>query len=152
MHLLMRPRKRAAQLPADIEIEIISRLFAALPQILCIAAGLIVVLAAALVLFLFGSPALQRLLRAAGLPGWPLVPVSATQAVVGAIVGISLVRRSGIRLKPLGQIAIGWVAAPAAALVFALVGLFVVQNVFELPVSATPRPAAGARVVAGSAS
>ena len=42
MHLLMRPRKRAAQLPADIEIEIISRLFAALPQILCIAAGLIV--------------------------------------------------------------------------------------------------------------
>ena len=42
MHLLMRPRKRAAQLPAEIEIEIISRLFAALPQILCIAAGLIV--------------------------------------------------------------------------------------------------------------
>ena len=42
MHLLMRPRKRAAQLPADIEIEIISRLFAALPQVLCIAAGLIV--------------------------------------------------------------------------------------------------------------
>lgn len=42
MHLLMRPRKRAAQLPVDIEIEIISRLFAALPQILCIAAGLIV--------------------------------------------------------------------------------------------------------------
>lgn len=42
MHLLMRPRKRAAQLPADIEIEIISRLFAALPQILCIAAGLII--------------------------------------------------------------------------------------------------------------
>lgn len=42
MHLLMRPRKRAAQLPADIEVEIISRLFAALPQILCIAAGLIV--------------------------------------------------------------------------------------------------------------
>ena len=42
MHLLIRPRKRAAQLPADIEIEIISRLFAALPQILCIAAGLIV--------------------------------------------------------------------------------------------------------------
>ncbi|HPA49976.1 MAG TPA: inorganic phosphate transporter [Thermoanaerobaculia bacterium] len=115
-------------------------------------AGLIVVLAAALVLFLFGSPALQRLLRAAGLPGWPLVPVSATQAVVGAIVGISLVRKSGIRLKPLGQIAIGWVAAPAAALLFALVGLFVVQNVFELPVSAMPRPAAGASAVAGSAS
>ncbi len=42
MHLLMRPHKRASHLPAEIEIEIISRLFAALPQILCIAAGLII--------------------------------------------------------------------------------------------------------------
>ena len=112
--------------------------------------GLVVVLAAALVLFLFGSPALQRLLQALHLPGWPLVPVSATQAVVGAILGISLVRRSGIRLKPLGQIALGWVAAPVAALVIALVGLFVLQNVFELPVSATPRPAAASSAAAGS--
>lgn len=38
----MRPRKRALHLPPEIEIEIISRLFAALPQILCIAAGLII--------------------------------------------------------------------------------------------------------------
>jgi len=36
------PRKRATRLPAEIEIEIISRLFAALPQILCVAAGLII--------------------------------------------------------------------------------------------------------------
>ncbi len=115
-------------------------------------AGLVVVLAAALVLFLFGSPALQRLLHDLRLPGWPLVPVSATQAVVGAILGISLVRRSGIRLRPLGQIALGWAAAPAAALVLALVGLFVVQNVFELPGSASPRPAAVARGTAGAAS
>lgn len=42
MHLLMRPRRRARRLPAEIEIEIISSLFAALPQILCIAAGLII--------------------------------------------------------------------------------------------------------------
>lgn len=115
-------------------------------------AALIVVLSAALVLFLFGSPALQRLLQAWHLPGWPLVPVSATQAVVGAILGISLVRRTGIRLRPLGEIAAGWVAAPVAALTIALVGLFVAQNVFELPVSAAPRPAAAARAVAGSPS
>lgn len=115
-------------------------------------AGLVVVLAAALVLFLFGSPAFQRLLRAAHLPAWPLVPVSATQAVVGAIVGISLVRRSGIRLKPLGRIALGWVAAPATAFVIALVGLFVVRNVFELPVSAAHRPpAAAGEAVSGAA-
>ncbi|MFN7986318.1 MAG: inorganic phosphate transporter [Thermoanaerobaculia bacterium] len=115
-------------------------------------AALLVVLSAAIVLFLFGSPALQRLLHAWHLPGWPLVPVSATQSVVGAILGISLARRTGIRLKPLGEIAVGWVVAPVAALTFALVGLFVVQNVFELPVSATPRPAAAARAVAGSRS
>lgn len=42
MHLLMRPRRRAKRLPAEIEIEIISRLFAALPQILCIAATLLI--------------------------------------------------------------------------------------------------------------
>jgi len=106
-------------------------------------AALIVVLSAGLVLFLFGSQELQTLLRAAGLPGWPLVPVSATQAVVGAILGISLVRKSGIRLNALGEIVAGWIAAPLAALVISLVGLFVLQNVFEMPVSATPvrRPA-----------
>ena len=115
-------------------------------------AALLVVLSAAIVLFLFGSPALQRLLAACRLPGWPLVPVSATQAVVGAILGISLARRTGIRLRPLGEIAAGWVAAPVAALTIALVGLFVAQNVFELPVSATPRPTAAAKAVAGSRS
>lgn len=99
-------------------------------------AALVVVLSAALVLFLFGSPDLQRVLKSHHLPGWPLVPISATQAVVGAILGISLVRRSAIRLKALGEIALGWVVAPLLALVIALVGLFVLQNVFELPVSA----------------
>ena len=102
-------------------------------------AALVVVLSAALVLFLFGSPELQRVLKYLHLPGWPLVPISATQAVVGAIVGISLVRRSGIRMKALGDIVLGWVVAPLLALAIALVGLFVLQNVFELPVSKAPR-------------
>jgi PiT family inorganic phosphate transporter len=107
-------------------------------------AALIVVLSAGLVLFLFGSAELQALLKSSGLPGWPLVPVSATQAVVGAILGISLVRHSGIRLRALGEIVTGWIAAPVAALVFSLIGLFVLQNVFEMPVSSTAprRPAA----------
>jgi inorganic phosphate transporter, PiT family len=107
-------------------------------------AALIVVLSAGLVLFLFGSQELQSALRSLGLPGWPLVPVSATQAVVGAILGISLVRKSGIRLNALGEIVAGWIAAPLAALVISLIGLFVLQNVFEMPVSSTSarRPAA----------
>ncbi len=114
--------------------------------------ALLVVLSAGMVLFLFGSPELQHALRSRGLPGWPLVPVSATQAVVGAILGISLVRRSGIRFRALGEIAAGWVAAPLAAMVFALVGLFVLQNVFELPVSASSLRRAPAPVSAAHAS
>jgi len=102
-------------------------------------AALIVVLSTSTVLFLFGSPDLQRALKALHLPGWPLVPVSATQAVVGAILGISIVRRSGIRLRALGEIAVGWIVSPVAALLIALLGLFVLQNVFEMPVSAVPR-------------
>lgn len=113
--------------------------------------ALIVVLATATVLFVFGSPDLQRFVKACHLPGWPLVPVSATQAVVGSILGISLAQRSGIRGKALGQIALGWLAAPVAAMVIALLGLFVLQNVFELPVSARPRPVAEAGPVAGEA-
>ncbi len=118
-------------------------------------AALIVVLSASTVLFLFGSKELQALLRSLGLPGWPLVPISGSQAVVGAILGISLVRRSGIRFRALGEIAAGWVAAPLAALVFSLVGLFVFQNVFELPVSAASpgrRGAPPAAAVVGPAS
>ena len=117
-------------------------------------AALIVVLSTSTVLFLFGSPDLQRALKALHLPGWPLVPVSATQAVVGAILGISIVRRSGIRLRALGEIAIGWVVSPVAALLMALLGLFVLQNVFEMPVSSVPRhgtrPAAAAAAAAAA--
>ena len=113
-------------------------------------AALVVVLSAALVLFLVGSPDLQRGLKALGLPGWPLVPISATQAVVGAILGISLVRRSAIRTKALGDILLGWLVAPLMALAIALVGLFVLQNVFELPVSKAPRPAAATGRVPGT--
>jgi inorganic phosphate transporter, PiT family len=98
-------------------------------------AALVVVFAAAAVLFLFASPGLQRFLRGHGLPSVPLVPVSSSQAVVGAILGISLVRRSEIRTRELGKIVAGWVAAPLAAMVLSLVGLFVARNVFDLPVA-----------------
>lgn len=107
-------------------------------------AALIVVFAASTSLFVFGSVSLQDFLRAHSLPGWPLVPISGSQAIVGAILGIALVRRSGIRHRVLVNIAIGWVAAPLTALVFTVVGLFVFQNVFQLPVKGGPRAAATA--------
>lgn len=99
-------------------------------------AALVVVLAQSLTLFLFASESLQKALIAAGLPAIPLVPVSSSQAVVGAILGIGLLKGGrGIRFNVLGGIAGGWVATPVAAGVLALLLLFVMDNVFDLRVS-----------------
>lgn len=101
-------------------------------------AALVVVLAQSLTLFLFASESLQRGLVALGLPAIPLVPVSSSQAVVGAILGIGLLKGGrGIRFNVLGGIAGGWVATPVAAGVLALLLLFVMDNVFDLQVSRT---------------
>jgi len=98
--------------------------------------GLLVVLATALVLFLFSSPHLQDLLRSLGLPPLPLVPVSSSQAVVGAVVGISSTRRfSGLHLQPLVRIALGWGLTPLGAGLLTFFLLFFVQNLFGLRVS-----------------
>ncbi|MBK6897756.1 MAG: inorganic phosphate transporter [bacterium] len=97
--------------------------------------ALVVVLAQSLVLFLFSSQPLQRALRGAGLPALPLVPVSSTQAVVGAVVGLGLLKGGrGIRLRVLADIAMGWVTTPLIAGAVAFVGLFFMQNVFAVPV------------------
>lgn len=98
-------------------------------------AGFIVVLAESLVLFLFSSKALEGWLLAHGLPAIPLVPISSSQAVIGGIVGIGIVRRGReIRYRILGEIALGWVATPILAGVVTFFGLFVLQNVFSLEV------------------
>ena len=101
-------------------------------------AALVVVLAHSLTLFLFASESLQHALVAAGLPTVPLVPVSSSQAVVGAILGIGILKGArGIRFNVLGGIAGGWVATPVAAGVLCLLLLFVMDNVFDLRVSRT---------------
>ncbi|NMC41138.1 MAG: inorganic phosphate transporter, partial [Bacteroidales bacterium] len=50
-------------------------------------AALVVVLAQALVLFIFSSSFLSDLLVKAGLPRIPLVPVSSSQVIVGSVIG-----------------------------------------------------------------
>lgn len=101
-------------------------------------AALVVVLAQALVLFVFASEGLERWLAARGLPTIPLVPVSSSQAVVGAIIGLGLMRGGrGIRLGPLGGIGLGWVATPIAAGLLAFFMLFFVDNVFDQQVART---------------
>ncbi len=97
--------------------------------------GWVVVMAHALVLFVFSSQSLQSIVVDAGLPRIPLVPVSSSQAVVGAVCGLALARGfcglRQIRWTVLRNIAVGWVATPVVAAVISYVALFFVQNVFE---------------------
>ncbi len=98
-------------------------------------AAWVVVVAHSVVLFVFASKGLEALLLGAGLPSIPLVPVSSSQAVVGAIVGLGLMRGSdSIQWQVLRSIAVGWVITPFCAAVFCYIGLFVLQNVINLVV------------------
>ena len=82
------------------------------------AAALVVVLASASVLFIFASQGLKNTLIMVGLPSFPLVPVSQSQTVVGAVVGIGLIRGGrNLNLRKLAMIAGGWVVTPLLAMV-----------------------------------
>lgn len=94
-------------------------------------AALIVVLASSTVLFLFASQGLKNFLISHGLPSFPLVPVSSSQAVVGGVLGIGIAKGGrNVNFKILGKIAMGWVATPLISSVVSYVFLFFVQNVF----------------------
>jgi PiT family inorganic phosphate transporter len=98
--------------------------------------ALVVVMAHSVVLFLFASQRLEHALLSVGLPALPLVPVSSSQAVIGAVVGLGLLKGGhGIRYRVLVDIAAGWVTTPIIACLLAFVGLFVLQNVFAVPVN-----------------
>ncbi|MHB9096814.1 MAG: inorganic phosphate transporter, partial [Syntrophales bacterium] len=95
-------------------------------------AALVAVLANALVLFLFASQDLESFLIGHGLPAIPLVPVSSSQAIVGSVIGIGLVKGGrAIRWRMLGEISCAWVVTPVAAVLMSFVALFFLQNVFQ---------------------
>jgi len=99
-------------------------------------AAFIVVLAQALVLFLFSSIRFSEMLMAIGLPPLPLVPVSSTQVVIGAVLGIGLVKGAReIKIKTLSGVALGWIITPITAGIFTFFALFFVQNVFGIAVT-----------------
>jgi len=99
-------------------------------------AALIVVLAHSLVLFIFSSSSLSEFVAGIGLPKIPLVPVSSSQVIVGAIIGIGLYKGvRNINIKTLGGIVSGWVTTPLIAGVISFISLFFVQNVFSIEVS-----------------
>ncbi|CAG0990788.1 Sulfate permease CysP [Anaerolineae bacterium] len=94
--------------------------------------GLVVVAVESVVLFLFTSQSLERVLVNAGLPSFPLVPLSSTQVVIGAVIGVGLAKGGrGINYSVLLKIGAGWVIAPVVACIIAFILLFFVQNVFE---------------------
>jgi len=90
------------------------------------------ILGASMVLFIFSSDSLSKLLLMIGLPAIPLVPVSITQAMVGAVAGIGFAKGGRyINYKIIGKIAIGWLITPISAAIICLISLFFVQNVFQ---------------------
>jgi PiT family inorganic phosphate transporter len=95
-------------------------------------AAFVAVLANALVLFLFASQGLERFLIQHGIPPIPLVPVSSSQAIVGSVLGIGLLKGGrAIRWRMVGGIVGAWAVTPIAAVVISFFSLFVVQNVFQ---------------------
>ncbi len=100
-------------------------------------AAWVVVMAHSIVLFLFASQGLESFLASHGLPTIPLVPVSSSQAVVGAVLGIAILKGGrGVKWRVLGGIGAGWVVAPAIAGIVCFIGLYFLQNVFDQKVYA----------------
>ncbi|MDH3323529.1 MAG: inorganic phosphate transporter [Flavobacteriaceae bacterium] len=101
--------------------------------------AIVVVLAHSLVLFVFSSQSLSNFIVSIGLPEIPMVPVSSSQAIVGAIVGIGILKGgNNIQLNVIGRIAIGWVITPVIAGLISFFALFFMSNVFNLQVSQNP--------------
>jgi len=95
-------------------------------------AAWVAVVSHSIVLFLFASQGLEAILQSHGLPTIPLVPVSSSQAVVGAVIGIAIIRGGrGIQWGVLGKIGLGWIITPIIACSFCVLGLYFLQNVFD---------------------
>jgi PiT family inorganic phosphate transporter len=91
----------------------------------------LVVLSTSLVLYIFSSSELNALMSLLHLPRIPMVPVSSSQAVVGAVLGIGLAKSArNLNLGLLGKISIGWIATPIMSGLTCYILLYVVQNVF----------------------
>jgi len=112
-------------------------------------AGIVVVLTQSIVLFLFSSSWLKNLLEALHLKSFPLVPVSSSQVVIGAMIGIGFARGSGrlINFGVLKDIVLAWIITPLASCVLSFILLFFAQNVFQITVKYPIRYAFDAQAV-----
>ncbi len=90
-----------------------------------------VVLSSSLVLFVFASSALKNFLESISLPSFPLVPVSSSQAIVGAVIGIVIAKGGkNMHYGIMGKISAGWVSTPIISGFVSYFFLFFMQNVF----------------------
>jgi inorganic phosphate transporter, PiT family len=107
-------------------------------------AALVVVLAQALVLFIFSSTTLSNLFVKTGLPPIPMVPVSSSQVIVGCILGIGLYKGArNINFKVLGEIGIAWIISPVASGLLTFFLLFFMKNIFGINVGTKTGESAG---------
>ena len=98
-------------------------------------AAFIVVISHSIVLFLFASQGISDFLQSVNLPSIPLVPVSSSQAVVGAVIGIGLLKGGKeVQWSIAGKITIGWFTLPIIAALISMLLLFILQNIFNLNV------------------
>ena len=95
----------------------------------------VVVMSQSIVLFIFSSNELLSFVVSLGLPPYPLIPVSSSQAVIGAVIGIGIshgwpgIRQ--IKWRVLGNIGSGWISTPIVAAAISFIFLFFLQNVFQ---------------------
>ena len=99
-------------------------------------ASWVVVLSQSLVLFIFASEGLEYFLASHNLPTIPLVPVSSTQAVVGAVIGIGIYKGAArnIDWTVFVRIMCGWVITPIITAFICFISLYVMKNLFDQPV------------------
>ena len=98
--------------------------------------AIVVVLAQALVLFIFSSTVLSGFFVTIGLPAIPIVPVSSTQIAIGSVFGVGIVKgMQEIKTKMIRNIIFGWILTPVLSGVITFLSLFFVQSVFGITVT-----------------
>ena len=95
----------------------------------------IVVLSHSIVLFLFASQGISNFLIYMSLPSLPLVPVSSSQAIIGGVIGIGLLKGGKeVKWSIAGKISIGWITLPLLTLIISICLLYILKNMFNLSV------------------
>ena len=97
--------------------------------------ALVVILAHSLVLFIFSSEQLRDFILSLGLLEIPLVPISSSQAIIGAILGVGLLKQAReIKFNAIGGVAISWLTTPVIAGMLSFASLFFINTVLNLEV------------------